>query len=276
MTFQTVLYVIVQILDILIVTYAIYRILLLLRDARAIRLLKGVFILFAVFIISRWLHFDTVYWVLSQSWPVLLLAIAIVFQAELRSALEHLGSAANRRASSRSYSHYDEVVREIRKTVASMARSRTGMLLVLEGKTALQPQINTGIAIDGRVSFELLSNIFYNRAPLHDGAVVIRGTRIAAASCLMPLTTNEHLDNRLGTRHRAAIGISEISDALVIVVSEETGAVSLAERSKLVEGINEKNLVLALREFYGMETTKKRKVKRSRRQTGTKEEGRQS
>lgn len=255
----TLLYVIAQILDILIVAYVLYRALLWIRDTRALRLLKGLLVLVVCFILSNWLHLTTIHWALSQSWTVILVAVAVIFQPELRSGLERLGTGRSWRGTSGSYSHYQETIHELKGTVADMARSRTGLLLVLEGKNGLQAQINTGIPLDARISRELLDNLFFDRAPLHDGAVIIRGSRVAAASCLLPLTANEELDSHLGTRHRAALGLSEIADALVIVVSEETGSVSLAKGGKLQERIDEKALDAALRAFYGLEAMKTRR-----------------
>ena len=251
--------IIVQVLDVLIVAYAFYRILLLIKDARAMRLLKGLLILFACYIVSGWLHLTTVNWILGQSWTIILIVIAIIFQPELRSGLERLGNAGNWRTLGKSYSHYDEVVRELLRTTYTLARQRTGALMVLENKTGLQAQIGTGIPIDARISTELLMNLFYNHAPLHDGAVILRGSRIAAASCIMPLTVNKELESRLGTRHRAALGISEVSDAFVIVVSEETGNVSVARAGKLYENVPEKKLEAALRRFYHLDEIQTRR-----------------
>lgn len=252
--------VILSIADISIVAYAIYRILLLLKDTRAMQLLKGVLILLILYVISGWLHLTTVNWILGKSWSVILLGIAIIFQPELRSVLERLGRGRSFfQRGKRSYAQ-NRIVSAIEETLAVASENKIGVLLVLEGHTGLQPQIDTGVVLDSRISSELLLNLFFKNAPLHDGAVILRGNRIAAAGCIMPLTTKEDIDSMLGTRHRAAIGISEVCDALVFVVSEETGIISVVRNGNIQRGISEKNRKRYFDDFYGAAPKKPREA----------------
>ena len=216
-----------DILDIALVAFFLYKLFLLLRNTRAVSLIKGLVFLGIITVISRALNLHVVNWILQQGMTVILVALPVVFQPELRRALEHIGRGrlfhSNRMISEEELAH---MLDEIIPLTAGLSKTKTGALLVFEREVGLNEIIDTGIQIDGLVSKELLGNIFIPNTPLHDGAVVIREGRIMAAGCLLPLTTDRSLSTELGTRHRAAIGISEKSDAVVVVVSEETGAVS--------------------------------------------------
>lgn len=250
-----------SILDILIMSFVIYKILMLLKDSRAMQLLKGVLILFGAYIVSGWLSLTTVHWILGKSWSVIVLGIAIIFQPELRNGLEKLGRGKPLFFGAKRESAAGRVVDDIVSALYAASFSHTGILLVFQGRTGLKPQIETGVIIDAKISSELLLNLFFKNAPLHDGAVIISGNRILAAGCIMPLTADD-IDSSLGTRHRAAIGTSEMSDALVLVVSEETGAVSIARQGHLQHNVTEHTLRRTLTDFYGLSDRHYRKKRK--------------
>lgn len=219
-----------DIIDILLVAIILYKFYEMLQDTRAIALVKGLGVLMLLTVISNALQLHAIFWLLQKSVTLLVVALPIVFQPELRRALEHLGQG---RFFGSSVVINDEearrIVNEIDKAVFSMARNRIGALLVFERSMGLKDICDTGIRIDGLITADFLINVFIPNTPLHDGAAVIHGQRLLAAGCLLPLTDNRTLSTELGTRHRAAIGLSEQCDALVVVVSEETGTVSIAE-----------------------------------------------
>ena len=201
-------------------------------------LVKGLLTLGAIMFISRWLNLHVISWVLEKSMTVLIVALPIVFQPELRRALEQIGRGRLfRKHGELDEYEVDEMVNSITSAAVVMGRRKLGALIVIEREIGLEERIETGVAIDGIISDSLsdslLLNIFEKDTPLHDGAVIIRGNRIAAASCLLPLTEMRNLSQELGTRHRAALGISEQSDAVILVVSEETGTISLARNGSL-------------------------------------------
>ena len=211
----------VDILSVAVLLYYLYK---QIRDTRAMALLKGLIVLGLINVASRFFDLHVISWLLQQGMTVLLVALPVVFQPELRRALERLGRG---RLFSKSQDvsevEIDSLVNEVMASAKVMSRDRIGALIVFEREVGLGEIIDTGIEIDGKVSRELLNNIFIPNTPLHDGAVVIRGNRIMAAGCLLPLTQDRSLSTELGTRHRAAIGLSEQADAVVLVVSEETG-----------------------------------------------------
>ncbi len=221
-----------DIIDILIVSFIIYKALKFIRDTRTIQLLKGIIVLIAVMQISYFANLHTVHYLLSNAMQLGLIAILIVFQPELRRALEQVG-----RTSMGQWFNFDEqtddveterVITEIKESCASMSKSRIGALIVMEREIKIGDIIGTGITLNADVSAELLINIFIPKTPLHDGAVIIRDNKIEAASCFLPLSQNPNVSKELGTRHRAGLGISEESDAVVVIVSEETGRISIA------------------------------------------------
>ena len=258
-----VLTILADVADILIMAFVIYKVLIFLKDNRAMQLVKGVVLLLIVYYISGWLRLDTIHFLLGQSWSVVLLMVLVVFQPELRSLLEHLGGKGPAMKASRSQPK-ERLIAEIMKTLSAAAATKTGVLLVFEGKTGLKEYVDTGVAVDAAVGSALLGNIFFKNAPLHDGAVIIRGNRIAAAGCIMPLTATTELDAAYGTRHRAAIGISEVCDGLALVVSEENGAISAARGGRFYANISPDEAEELLRDLYSGDRKKKTSKERRR------------
>ncbi len=232
------------VIDIAVLSYVIYKFLLLIRGTRAVQLLKGLIVLLIVYFLSETLGLHALNWLLSEAWAVLFLALAVIFQPELRRALEHIGRGNIFNITRNSLASVDitHVIDEIVAACVSCAKTRTGALIILERETGLQDYVDTGIAVDAKVTQELLVNIFVPNTPLHDGATIIRGDRVMAAACFLPLSDNPYISLSLGTRHRAAIGISEVSDALALAVSEETGLISVANGGKLIRHLDEKQL----------------------------------
>lgn len=253
--------------DILILTFVIYKILMLLKDNRAMQLMKGIVVLVMLYFISGWLHLDAVHFLLEQGWSVVAIGIVIIFQPELRSLLENLGGKGTLLNLQPKPLPKERIIAEVTKALVTAAATKTGMLLIFEGKTGLREYIETGTTVEATVSRELLQNFFFKNAPLHDGAVIIRKNRVAAAGCIMPLTTNPEIDPALGTRHRAALGISEVSDSLALVVSEETGAISAARFGKLARRISLETAEGLMREFFAGDQRKKQKKIRKRRES---------
>ncbi len=225
---------ILDLVDILIVAAILYKLYVMLQDTRAITLVKGILVLLAVTVIASWAELHVISWLLQKAVTLLFVALPIVFQPELRRALEHLGQG---RFLAPVVSLDDEearsVVHELTKAVRVLAANKTGALIVVERDMGLNDISATGIQIDALITADFLLNVFIPNTPLHDGAAVVRGKRLVAAGCLLPLTENRTLSTELGTRHRAAIGLSEQCDALIIVVSEETGTISIAESGRI-------------------------------------------
>jgi diadenylate cyclase len=199
------------------------------RNTRAVALIKGLVVLGVLTLMSKMFNLHVINWMLQQSMTMLLIALPVVFQPELRRALEQIGRGRFLHSPRGiSIEEIEKLLDEVISVVDVMSKNKTGALIVFEREVGLNDYIDTGIPIDGYVSRELMGNIFIPNTPLHDGALIIRGNRIMAAGCLLPLTADRSLSTELGTRHRAAIGISELADAVVVVVSEETGSVSYA------------------------------------------------
>lgn len=216
-----------DIVDILLVAFVLYKLFILIRNTRAVALIKGLLVLGLVTVVSKVLDLHVINWLLQQGMTVILVALPVVFQPELRRALEQIGRGRLFRSGQViSMEELERLIDEIVAISESMSKTHTGALMVFEREVGLNDYIDTGIAIDGLVSRELLGNIFIPNTPLHDGAVIIRENPVMAAGCLLPLTSDRSLSTELGTRHRAAIGLSELADAVVVVVSEETGAIS--------------------------------------------------
>lgn len=223
-----------SVLDIAVVSYIFYKIYMLMHETRAEQLLKGILFILFLIPISSLLHLTTLNWILNKSITIGVLSFVIIFQPEIRKALEHIGrSAFTDKHILEDEEKINKVVTEVTNAVENLSKSRTGALIVIEQTTGLGDVIATGTKLDSIISSALLENIFVVNTPLHDGATIIREDRIAAAGCFLPLTNNNQINKQLGTRHRAAIGISEVSDALVIIVSEETGVISLAVNGNL-------------------------------------------
>ncbi|MDD3766860.1 MAG: diadenylate cyclase CdaA [Eubacteriales bacterium] len=239
-----------DILDIVIVAYLIYKIIGLLKETRAMQLIKGIAVLFVIFQLSTILQLSVLNFFLMNAFQFGVIAMLVVFQPELRNALEKVGRSKLGQIFKIDNPDAPEsitnLVEAIAKSVSVLSKNRIGALVVIERKTKIGDIIKTGIKIDSNISAELLVNIFMPNTPLHDGAVVIRGSRIQAAACFLPLTQSQELAIELGTRHRAALGISEVSDAVVVVVSEETGKISIALEGSLTRNLTVESLSRAL------------------------------
>ena len=241
-----------DVFDILVVAIILYKVYQMIQDTRAITLVKGLFVIIALTIICSWLNLHVMMWLLQKSSDWLLIALPILFQPELRRALEHLGQGnfIGHSVSLLDQKEAEAVVGEIVKTAKKLSQTKTGALMVIERKMKLNDISVTGIHIDGIISLEFLLNVFIVNTPLHDGAAIIRGNRLISAACVLPLTENHELSTELGTRHRAAIGLSEQSDALIVVVSEETGTISVAEGGRLMRHFDEKTLAAKIRPAF--------------------------
>jgi diadenylate cyclase len=247
-----------DIIDILIVSYVIYQLILLVRGTRAIQLLKGIFVVLVVWALSVLLSLNTLQWMIRQLFTYGVLALVIIFQPELRRALDQLGRG---KLFSRTTADEDlnKRIGNVLAAVNYLAKRKIGALIVFERETGLNDFVESGVAIDSLISSELLSNLFIPNSPLHDGAVIIRRDRLVAAGCYLPLSENPFISKELGTRHRAAIGVSEVSDAISIVVSEETGQISLAINGQIVRDIKEESLISKLFEELKPKAGKKEK-----------------
>jgi len=227
-------------IDIVIVAGLLYYVYKLIKNTRAVTLLKGLGVLLLLNVVSRMMDLHVMNWILEKSVTVLMVALPIVFQPELRRGLEHLGRGhIFTKTQEVDEMDLESTIGEVMKAAKGMSRTNTGALIVFEREVGLNDYIDTGILIDGKVTRELLNNIFIPNTPLHDGAVIIRGNRIMAAGCLLPLTTASGLSTELGTRHRAAIGLSEQTDAVILVVSEETGKISYTYGGHIYRNLSE-------------------------------------
>ena len=242
---------ITDVLDIAIITFLVYKLLGFIRETRAEQLAKGLLLLVVATVLSKWMHLYTLHWLLSGLISAGLVAIVVIFQPELRRALEYLGR-------SRITNIFGEVDKEEAKRIVgqfveavdSMSASRTGALIVIEREISLNDIVETGTVNDSQITAQMIGTIFYEGTPLHDGAVIVRGDKLYAAGCVLPLTQNKELNKELGTRHRAGIGITENSDALVIIVSEETGIISIAQNGKLTRFLDGKTIEKKLLNLY--------------------------
>nr|WP_284693884.1 diadenylate cyclase CdaA [Paeniclostridium ghonii] len=237
--------------DIAIVTYIFYKVYTFIKDTRAEQVLKGMLFLLVATKVSEIFNLHTLYWMLENTLTVGLIAVLIIFQPELRSGLEYIGRTKFNFLGKNNYTISEEQLKkdieEIVECLYSLSRQKIGALIIMERDTRIGEVINTGTIIGGEISRQLLINVFIPNTPLHDGAVVIRDGKVKAAACFLPLTENKDLSKDLGTRHRAAIGVSEISDCLSLIVSEETGAVSIAKSGKLYRNMTKERLTNILR-----------------------------
>jgi diadenylate cyclase len=232
-----------DIVEIIIIAFLVYQIIRWFRSSRAWMIVKGIVVLLVFTSIASLFQFDTILWLLSNSLAFGITAVIVIFQPELRRALEELG----RKNIVSSFLSFDnaieeggfseKTINEIVRAIVEMSKAKTGALIVIEQAVALGDYERTGISLDALVSSQLLVNIFEHNTPLHDGAIIVRGNRIVSATCYLPLTDSLELGKELGTRHRAAVGISEVSDSYTIVVSEETGGISLAHERKLIRNL---------------------------------------
>lgn len=268
---------VIDLLEIVILAFVIYHVALWIKNTRAWTLLKGIIVLLACYVIAYILGMNVIVWIFERTISIGITALMIVFQPELRRALEELGQKKivstlipfddtrnqNERFSERS-------INEIVKATVEMAKAKTGALIIMEKDIDLSEYERTGIELDSTISSQLLVNIFEHNTPLHDGAVIIRGDRIVSATCYLPLSDNMGLSKELGTRHRAGVGISEVTDSLTIIVSEETGRISVAVGGKLLRNIDGELLRKKLMQMQGKsgEEAEKKRWKGLRRTDG--------
>lgn len=230
----------IDLLDIGIVAFIVYRILLLIKGTRAMQMLTGLGILGIGFFLSSTLELFTSHWLLSYFFDYLILIVIVLFQDDLRRALTHVGK--NPFFAGASAEEEREMVDEIARAATRLARERIGALMVIERETGLKNFIDTGSKLDSRVKAELLYSIFVPTSPIHDGAVIVTGGRLAAAGCFLPLSKDPNIDKRYGTRHRAALGLTEDSDAIVVLVSEEAGEAHLVKNGRITTNLTEQEL----------------------------------
>lgn len=239
-----------NLLDIALVTLIFYGLLQLFRGTQAVQLVRGILVIvLATAVVNQVVQLTAFRWLLANTAAVVLIAIPVIFQPELRRALERVGRTAPLFVRRNDNTTTQTVINEVVKAVEQMSDRHTGALIVFEGNTGLGEYIDRGVPVDSEVSSELLTTIFFPNTALHDGAVIIVGERVAAASCVLPLTQRELSDSQLGTRHRAAIGITEQADALSVVVSEETGTISVARNGRILR-IDASRLRTLLTDFF--------------------------
>lgn len=233
----------VDIIEILIISVLFYHVLLWIKSTRAWNLFKGIMVVLIFVVIAAFFQMSTILWIAENTLNVGLIALVVIFQPELRNALENLGdknifSKIFNLSKAEVKKFSDHTIDELVKAVYAMGKVKTGALIVIEDEILLNEYIRTGIDVDAIVSSQLLINIFEKNTPLHDGAIILRGDRVVSATCYLPLSDSLSLSKELGTRHRAAVGISEVSDSLTIIVSEETGNVSIALRGQIYRNVD--------------------------------------
>ena len=254
-----------DIAEIIILAVLIYHILLWIKTTRAWSLMKGFVVIFAFLLVAVFTEMDTILWLASNIFDIGIIALVIVFQPELRKALEQLGQKniiadilAMDTSKEEKETFSDRTVDAIVKACVEMSKVKTGALIVIENNVPLGEYERTGITLDAQVSSQLLLNIFEHNTPLHDGAIIVRGNRVISATCYLPLSDNMTLSKELGTRHRAAVGISEVSDAMTVVVSEETGAISITQYSEIKRHVSAEVLREQLQTLQNKTTEGKR------------------
>lgn len=255
-------------LDVLVVTFIIYWLLWVAQGTRALHLIRGIVSLFAMLFLLGWvLELSTLNWVLNRISPALIIAIPVIFQPELRRAFEQLGHTGswlkNPFSNNPEDTGLDVAVDEVVRASAQLSRLRFGALIVMERETGLQDYVTKGVEIDANLTRQLLINIFFPNSPLHDAAVILQNGRIMAASVVLPLTDNISATSNLGTRHRAAIGVTEESDAIAIVVSEETGQMSVAHSGRLIRHLDQDRLRRVLRTLLNLDQPRARRPEAS-------------
>ncbi len=263
---------IADIIDILIVSFLVYYVFTFVRQRRAGKLALGIFAILLIMWVSDFAGLNALNYILETVFDVGLIALIVIFQPELRSALEKMGGNFRnlKNLGEAQESGEEKMIEEICLAVGDLAESRTGALIVLERTTRLGDEIRTGVEVDAAVTKHLIENIFFNKAPLHDGAMIVREGRIHACGCFLPLTGNPNLPNELGTRHRAGLGVSEISDAFVLIVSEETGVISVAKNGEMDKGVSLRALRHRLMNEFGIGKEKKKSL--IKRKGGKKDE----
>ena len=259
---------ITDVVEIIIITLLIYAMLVWVKETRAWALLKGVLVILAFLLIAAYFQMTTILWIATRLGSLALIAIIVILQPELRKALENLGQTniisnifqldALRTPTTGNFT--DKTINEIVKACVEMGKARTGALIVIEHTQRLSEYERTGIDIDAIVSSQLLINIFEHNTPLHDGAIIVRGDCVVSATCYLPLSDNMELSKELGTRHRAGVGVSEVTDSLTVIVSEETGKISVAHLGKLYRGLTAEQLREQLASIQDKVTEEKKRI----------------
>ena len=259
---------ITDILEIIIITFLVYAMLVWVKETRAWALLKGVLVIFVFLLLAFYFQMTTILWIATRLGSLAVIAIIVVLQPELRKALENLGQTnifsnifqldALRSSSTANFT--DKTINEIVKACVEMGKARTGALIVIEHMQRLGEYERTGIDIDGIVTSQLLINIFEHNTPLHDGAIIVRGDRVVSATCYLPLSDNMELSKELGTRHRAGVGVSEVTDSMTVIVSEETGKISVAHLGKLYRNLSAEQLREQLASIQDKVTEEKKRI----------------
>ncbi len=254
-----------DLIEILVIAFLVYEIMLWIKNTHAWSLLKGIVVIIVFLLLAELFEMSTILWIANKLFTVAATAVVVIFQPELRRALERLGRK-NFFSSvitfdpthSMSGRFSDRTIAEIMRACNEMAKVKTGALIVIEQNTSLSEIERTGIEVDAILSSQLLINIFEHNTPLHDGAVVVRGDRVVAATCYLPLSDNLSLSKELGTRHRAGVGISEVTDSLTLIVSEETGRISIAYDGELIRNVNDDTMRRKLEQLQNKPSTEKR------------------
>ena len=265
----------VNAIEILLIAVVVYYIVDWIKKNRVLVLLKGMLMIVLFYMVAAILGFDAIRWIFQNALGISITALVILFQPELRKGLEQLGKrnlVTPFLDSAEENMFTDRTVDEIVDAVCALAKDRTGALIVIERNVKLDEAESTGISLDAKISSELIMNIFQKNFPLHDGAIIVRGNRIAAATCYLPRSENNSLSKDLGTRHRAAVGISEVSDSVTLVVSEETGAISIAENGDLTRRVGRELLYDRLKELQnstaeGEDRTKKKFFRKDKKKS---------
>lgn len=231
-----------DIIDILIVTVIVYKLLMVTRGSRAIQVFKGIGVILVAAVVAEYLKLSSVQWLLSTLLQSGVIFVLILFQPEIRKAVEGIGRGGVFMPSALKQETCDQVVKELSSAMIRLSRRKVGALIVVEQRSSLSDIVETGTKLNANISASLLENIFEPNTPLHDGAVILSGERIAAAGCLLPLSENINLSKELGTRHRAALGVSEVTDAVTFIVSEETGVISYTKTGKIIRYLDQRSI----------------------------------
>lgn len=267
---------ITDVVEVIIISFVVYHILVWIRNTRAWSLLKGVIVIIVFLLLAAIFNMNTILWIAEKCLSVAVIAIVVVLQPELRRALEQIGrknilfSLINADQNHPTGRYSDHSIDEIVKATFAMGRVKTGALMVFECGESLAEYEKTGISIDASISSQLLINIFEHNTPLHDGAVIFRNDRVVSATCYLPLSDNRNLSKALGTRHRAGVGISEATDSLTVIVSEENGKVSVAYKGELYSGLNQEGLREKLELIQNKNEEETKKPRRIRLKTNEK------
>lgn len=250
---------IIDIVQILLLSYIVYKLILWMQSTRSYTLLRGILFIIAFVVVANILHMEVIVWLMGNLSVAAITAVVIIFQPELRKVLEQMGHNTVyryfmlwNRSDDDNYRFSDHTINELVRASFEMGEVKTGALIVVERETRLDEFVKTGIPVDAVVTGQLLINIFEHNTPLHDGAVIIRNDRVAAATCYLPLSDNMELSKKLGTRHRAGVGVSELTDSLTIIVSEETGSVSYAQSGRLHAAVSPSQLKEALQSVQAL------------------------